>query len=164
MHRLTPFVLTMGFAMAIAGPSWAQDDGTKASPAAKDAGSSKDMKQEILDLSKQKWIWMAERNIEALEGLFYEEAFFTHMSGSMTRAQELDTIKSGRIQYKKADAEEVVGVRVVGTTAIHLGKVRLLAVVGGNEVTNPFTVTEVYFKLEGKWKLAQLTFSVRRGA
>lgn len=82
----------------------------------------------------------------------------------MTRAQELDTIKSGRIQYKKADAEEVVGVRVVGTTAIHLGKVRLLAVVGGNEVTNPFTVTEVYFKLEGKWKLAQLTFSVRRGA
>ena len=34
--------------------------------------------------------------------------------------------------------------RVIGTTAILLNRIRLVAVVGGNEVTNPFVVTEVY--------------------
>jgi hypothetical protein len=36
-----------------------------------------------------------------------------------------------------------------GTTAILLNKIRLVAVVGGNEVTNPFVVTEVYVQ-EGR--------------
>ena len=44
--------------------------------------------------------------------------------------------------------------RFVGTTAILLNKIRLVAVVGGNEVVNPFNVTEVYVKLDGAWKLA----------
>jgi hypothetical protein len=32
-------------------------------------------------------------------------------------------------------------------------------VVGGNEVVNPFMVTEVYIKEKGKWKMGSLTFS-----
>ena len=44
-----------------------------------------------------------------------------------------------------------------------MNRIRLLAVVGGNEVTNPFMVTEVYVQQDGKWKLAQLSFSVLRG-
>lgn len=31
--------------------------------------------------------------------------------------------------------------------------------VGGNEVINPFNVTEVYVKLDGTWKLASLSFT-----
>jgi hypothetical protein len=34
-----------------------------------------------------------------------------------------------------------------------------VAVVGGIEVTNPFMVTEVYIKEEGKWRMGSLTFS-----
>ena len=34
--------------------------------------------------------------------------------------------------------------RVIGTTAILLNRIRLVAVVGGDEVINPFVVTEVY--------------------
>ena len=49
--------------------------------------------------------------------------------------------------------------RVIGTTAIVLSRIRLLAVVGGNEVTNPFMVTEVYVREGEAWKLAQLSFS-----
>jgi hypothetical protein len=30
--------------------------------------------------------------------------------------------------------------------------------VGGNTVTNPFMVTEVYIKENGKWKMGSLTF------
>jgi hypothetical protein len=37
--------------------------------------------------------------------------------------------------------------------------VEVLAEVGGNDVTNPFMVTEVYIKQEGKWKLGSLSFT-----
>jgi hypothetical protein len=114
--------------------------------------------QELVTLSKDKWQWMAERNVEALDKLLAEEAIFVHMGATMTKSQELDTIKSGRIQYKDAQIQEV-SVRFVGTTAILLNKIRLVAVVGGNEVVNPFNVTEVYVKLEGAWKLASLSFT-----
>ena len=114
--------------------------------------------QEVITLSKQKWQWMAERNVEALDKLLAEEAIFVHMGATMTKSQELDTIKGGFIQYKDAQIQEV-SVRFVGTTAILLNKIRLVAVVGGNEVVNPFNVTEVYVKLDGAWKLASLSFT-----
>jgi hypothetical protein len=155
MSRLTLFVLTMGFAVALASPSRAQDESTKAAPAAKAAG---DTEKALLTLSKDKWGWMSERKIDALEALFHEEAVFVHMGGTMTRDQELNVIKTGGIHYKKADIQEA-SVRVIGTTAIVLNRIRLLAVVGGNEVTNPFVVTEVYVKQGDTWKLASLSFT-----
>ena len=48
---------------------------------------------------------------------------------------------------------------IIGTTAILVNRIRLVAVVGGNEVTNPFVVTEVYVKQGGTWKLASLSFT-----
>jgi hypothetical protein len=45
------------------------------------------------------------------------------------------------------------------TPAILLNDIDLLAVVGGNEVTHAFMVTEVYLKEDGKWMLGSLTFS-----
>jgi hypothetical protein len=122
------------------------------------AASGAKAEQEVVTLSKDKWQWMAERNVGALDKLFAEEAVFVHMGGTMTKSQELDTIKSGRIQYKDAQIQEV-SVRFVGTTAILLNRIRLVAVVGGNEVVNPFTVTEVYVQQGGAWKLASLSFT-----
>jgi ketosteroid isomerase-like protein len=124
----------------------------------KDAGSDTKTEKDILALSKDKWLWMSERKVDALEGLFHEKAVFVHMGGTMSRAQELDVIKSGRIHYKKAEIQDA-SVRVIGTTAIVLNKIRLVAVVGGNEVTNPFVVTEVYVQQGDKWKLVQLSFT-----
>lgn len=114
--------------------------------------------QEILKLSRDKWQWMAERNADALERLFHQEAFFVHMGATMTRAQELETIREGRIQYKQADIQEATA-RILGNTAIVLNRIRLTAVVGGNEVVNPFMVTEVYVRQDGAWKLAVLSFT-----
>jgi hypothetical protein len=145
----------MVFVFALVGSTRAQDANTKATQSAKLA---EDTGKVLLDLSKQKWTWMAEKNVDALEGLFHEKSMFTHMGGSWPRRQELEIIKSGGIHYKKADIQES-SVRVIGTTAIVLNRIRLLAVVGGNEVTNPFVVTEVYVQQDGKWKLAQLSFT-----
>jgi len=114
--------------------------------------------QEIINLSKEKWQWMSDKKVDILDNLFHEKAVFVHMGGNMTKEHELNVIKSGGIHYKKADIHEV-SVNIIGTTAILLNRITLLAVVGGNEVTNPFTVTEVYLQLDGSWKLASMSFT-----
>jgi 4-carboxymuconolactone decarboxylase len=114
--------------------------------------------QEIVSLSSDKWRWMSERKVDPLAALFHDEAVFVHMGGTMSKTQELDIIRSGGIQYKNVEIQEV-SVRFIGTTAILLNKIRLVAVVGGNEVTNPFVVTEVYVQQNGAWKLASLSFT-----
>jgi len=122
------------------------------------ATSRTNAEQEIISLSKEKWHWMSERKVDSLAALFHEEAVFVHMGGTMSKKQELDVIRSGGIHYKNVDIQEV-SVRFIGTTAILLNKIRLVAVVGGNEVTNPFMVTEVYVQQSGTWKLGSLSFT-----
>lgn len=114
--------------------------------------------QEIIQLSKDKWQWMADKNVDRLSPLFDDKSVFVHMGGSWGKEQEINIIKSGGIWYKKADIQEV-SVNIIGNTAILLNKITLLAVVGGNEVTNPFIVTEVYVKEKSKWVLGSLSFT-----
>jgi 4-carboxymuconolactone decarboxylase len=122
------------------------------------ASDSAKEKQEIINLSAQKWLWMAEKNTDSLNMLFDENSVFVHMGGSWGKEPELNVIKSGGIHYKKADIHSV-SVQVIGNTAMLLNNITLLAVVGGNEVTNPFIVTEVYIKEKGKWMLGSLSFT-----
>jgi len=122
------------------------------------AVSSTNAEQEVISLSKEKWRWMSERKVDSLAALFHEEAVFVHMGGTMSKNQELDVIRSGGIHYKNVDIQEA-SVRFIGTTAILLNRIRLVAVVGGNEVTNPFVVTEVYVQQSGPWRLASLSFT-----
>ena len=116
------------------------------------------LEHEVIDLSKEKWRWMSERKVDALAALFHEKAVFVHMGGTMSRDQELDVIRSGGIQYKTVEIQEA-SVRFIDKTAVLLNKIRLVAVVGGNEVTNPFVVTEVYVQQTGIWTLASLSFT-----
>ena len=114
--------------------------------------------QEVIKLSKEKWQWMADKNVDKLKDLFDEKSVFVHMGGSWGKERELEVIGSGGIHYKKADIHEM-SVNSIGNTAILLNRITLLAVVGGNEVTNPFMVTEVYVKENGGWKLGSLSFT-----
>jgi len=116
------------------------------------------VEQEIINLSKEKWRWMSERNVDTLAALFHEKSVFVHMGGAWGKEQELEIIKSGGIHYKQADIHEV-SVNIMDNTAVLLNKITLLAVVGDNEVTNPFMVTEVYVQQDGGWKLASLSFT-----
>jgi len=148
-------VSTLGFLVLMA----TQSPGAPQEPVEPPAATTTTKaQQEIISLSKQKWQWMSERNIDALTALFHDDAVFVHMGGTMSRSQELDVIKSGGIHYKQADIQEV-SVKIIGTTAILLNRIRLVAVVGGNEVTNPFVVTEVYVQQGGTWKLGSLSFT-----
>jgi hypothetical protein len=114
--------------------------------------------QAIINLSKTKWQWMADKKTDSLEMLFNDKAMFVHMGGSWGKAQEIEVIKRGNIWYKKAEVYSVI-INIIGNTAILLNDIDLVAVVGGNEVINPFMVTEVYVKENGKWQMGSLTFS-----
>ena len=114
--------------------------------------------QEIINLSKNKWQWMADKNVDKLATLFDDRSKFVHMSGTWNKDRELDIIKTGSIWYKKADVQDVV-VEIFEDTAILWNRITLLAVVRGNEVSNQFTVTEIYKKNKTGWKLFGLTFS-----
>ena len=116
------------------------------------------LEKEIIDLSMKKWHWMSEHKIDNLDALFHEKAVFVHMGGTWGKEQELDIIRSGRIHDKKADIHKI-SVNIIGTTAILLNNITLFAMVGGNEVTNPFEVTEVYVLQDDGWKLASLSFT-----
>jgi Domain of unknown function (DUF4440) len=114
--------------------------------------------QQLTDLSRQKWLWMASRDIARLEPLFHPSARFVHMGATMDKAGELDIISSGRIEYKHADISEI-SVETLGDTAIVYSRLRLIAVVGGNEVSNPFAVTETYVRHGNSWQLAAMSFT-----
>ncbi len=119
--------------------------------------------QQLIELSKTKWQWMADRNADALDNLFHENAMFVHMGVTMNKEQELGTIRGGGILYKHAEIHDTSVRMVGGSTAIVLDRITLTAVVGGNEVVNPFMCTEVYVLLDGEWKLGSLSFTRQMG-
>ena len=112
----------------------------------------------LTSLSKQKWEWMSAQEIEPLDALFHESAAFVHMGATFTKDQELEVIKSGTIRYRQVDIHDI-SVRVIGPTGIVLTTLDLHAEVGGNEVTNPFVVTEVYVKDGDAWTLGSMAFT-----
>lgn len=166
MTRLVVALATLSaaFSLAPAAPAAAQGTAPPApqapvAPPSLSAGSKPTQaEQALLDLSRAKWRWMAEKKADTLAALFHGDAVFVHMGGAWGRAQELDIIRSGAIWYKHAEIFDAA-VKVLGPTAILLNRIRLDAVVGGNEVSNPFMVTEVYVRQGDAWKLGSLAFT-----
>ena len=146
-------IFSMFFLIVCAQFSYAQKTGTNSTTISRTPSE-----QEIINLSKDKWQWMSDKNVEKLEPLFHEKSVFVHMGGFWGKEQEINIIKSGGIWYKKADIHEV-SVKIIDHTAVLLNRITLLAVVGGNEVTNPFEVTEVYVHQDDRWKLASMSFT-----
>jgi hypothetical protein len=114
--------------------------------------------QELIELSKAMWQWMTDKEADKLAELFDDKAVFVHMGGAWGKKQEINIIRGGGIWYKNADIHEV-SVEIIDNTAILLSRITLVAEVGGNKVVNPFTVTEVYVKKGGAWKLGSLSFT-----
>lgn len=117
-----------------------------------------DVEQEIKDLSLAKWQWMADKDVDKLAPFFHDRSKFVHMGGTWKKDREIEIIKTGSIWYKNADVHDVA-VEIFDDTAILWNRITLLAVVRGNEVTNEFTVTEIYKKQGDAWQMLNLTFS-----
>jgi len=121
------------------------------------AQSSKE-EQTVMQLSKDKWQWMADKNVDKLGKLFDSKSKFVHMSGTWKKDEELEIIKTGSIWYKNAIVHDSA-LEISGETAIVWSRITLEAIVRGAEAKTEFTVTEVYQKQSKEWKLLALTFS-----
>src|SRR4051812_4923394 len=84
-------VLLLGASRAHAQQAEQSADKSPSPGGAKDATPA--TKQELINLSKDKWRWMSERKVDSLDALFHEEAVFVHMGATMSKKQELDTIR-----------------------------------------------------------------------
>lgn len=135
----------LGLALFLMSTSWAF------------AQSSKE-ELEIMQLSKDKWQWMADKDVDKLEKLFDNKSKFVHMSGTWKKDEELEIIKTGSIWYKKATVHDSA-IELSGNTAIVWNRITLESIVRGNEAKVEFTVTEVYQKQGNDWKMLALTFS-----
>lgn len=130
-------------------------------PAASAIGSAAQTaaaEREVVQLSRAKWRWMADKDVGKLAPLFHDASKFVHMSGTWKKDEELEIIRSGSIWYKETDVHDVA-VEVIGNTALVWSRITLRAVVRGNEVATEFTVTETYQRQGSDWKLLALTFS-----
>ena len=119
---------------------------------------SSEEERQLMQLSKDKWQWMADKNVDKLEKLFDSKSKFVHMSGTWKKDEELEIIKSGSIWYKNAIVHDSA-LETFGTTAVVWNRITLEAIVRGTEAKNEFTVTEVYQKQGKDWKMLALTFS-----
>ena len=99
--------------------------------------------QEVVNLSKDKWQWMADKNVDKLAALFHDKAKFVHMSGTWKKDEELEIIKSGTIWYKKATIHNTA-IEITGKTGIVWNRITLESEVRGSDAKVEFTVTEVY--------------------
>jgi hypothetical protein len=76
-------------------------------------------------LSKDKWQWMADKNVDKLAPLFHDKSKFVHMSGTWKKDEELEIIKTGSIWYKKADVKDVA-IELIDDTAIVWNRMHLV--------------------------------------
>ena len=92
-------MLAIGFTMSLlpVQPLFAQAPPAPPAETITTAATHTPTEQQVIDLSKAKWDWMAAKKVDALAALFDDRAMFTHMGGTWGKAQELATIRSGGI-------------------------------------------------------------------
>lgn len=112
----------------------------------------------VEDLSKKIWQGLKEVNSNALKEYIHPNAVFVHMGVTLTRDEEIEVIKSERIIYKDIAFEEYT-IHPFDSVIVLLNKVKLTAIVGGQEVVNPFVVTEVYTEDDGKLELISFSYT-----
>lgn len=116
------------------------------------------MTHDVQRISKQIWDAKLANDMTAVAGLIADNARFVHMGITFDKAGELEVFDDKIFLFKSVDiAEEYV--EDYGSTAIIFKKLILTAAIGGNEVQNPFVLSEVFSKTEDGWKLAAETFS-----
>lgn len=112
----------------------------------------------VMEISEKIWKSLKEIDSDTLMDLVHSNAVFVHMGVTLSRDEEINIIKSREIIYKHVAFEEKT-IHEFVTTVILLNKVKLTAIVSGNEVINPFVVTEIYTKINEELKLASFSYT-----
>ena len=117
--------------------------------------------QPFADFSQQIWDLMAAKDADALKDVFHPNAMFVHMGGYWGTEQELQIIGQGFIHYRHAEVYGVDVKKVNKDNWAVYSTIKLESVVGGNEVTTPFFVTQTFTCEDEKWWLSAMVFTIR---
>lgn len=94
------------------------------------------------------------RDLGRLERLLADDLTYTHSTAVVeSRAQFLDSVRTGRTRYLEMTPTEVV-VRLHGDVAIATGRVRMRVATAERELTFDARFTEVHVWRGGGWRLA----------
>lgn len=116
------------------------------------------MTHDIQHISERIWTAKQANDMTGVADLIADNAHFVHMGITFDKAGELSVFNDETFIFKAIDiAEEYV--EDYGSTAIVFKKLILTAVIGGNEVQNPFVISEVFTKTEAGWQLAAETYT-----
>ncbi|MDQ8759861.1 nuclear transport factor 2 family protein [Streptococcus ruminantium] len=116
------------------------------------------MTHPVQDISKQISQAFACNDTNSIKDLIADNARFVHMGITFTKHGELTAFDKKAFIYKDvAIAEERL--EDYGQTAIIYKRLILTAEVNGQEVQNPFVVTEIYNQSDFGWQLAAETFT-----
>lgn len=96
----------------------------------------------------------AEKNdLGVLGKLLGDDLTYTHSTGALqTKAQLLDDLKSGKLQFKKIEPSDLQ-VRVYGATAIINGTAKLAVVSDGQPKDVNIRFTDVWVNRAGRWQM-----------
>ncbi|CAN5299810.1 hypothetical protein BH09BAC3_BH09BAC3_18810 [soil metagenome] len=110
----------------------------------------------VLELSKRKFEWLANRNYDSLVALLDDKVLYVHSSGWVQNKKTLvEDLQSGKLSYVGVAVKES-GVRMYNnnSTAIVTGLGTFTWMAAGKEASSDLYYTEVYIKAAGHWKLA----------
>jgi len=108
----------------------------------------------VLEAQDQRWALTAGGDLDELEAMLTEDMNYTHSSAAVdTKAQFLETLRSGKVRYISIEPEERA-VRVYGDAAVVQGVAHLLVKVPDRDIDVRLRFTEMYVKQGGAWKMA----------
>ena len=108
--------------------------------------------KEILALEEKRFAAMIAGDIKALESMVHDQLLYTHSSGVVDgKASLLDSIKSGRVRYRRAICSEQK-VRLFGDVALTTGRASIEAEIGGQMKSLELLFLNAWTKTPQGWK------------
>ena len=122
--------------------AWAEPKAPKAPPA------------DVVKAAELQRFEAAEKNdLDALGKLLADDLTYTHSTGVLeTKVVFLDSLKSGKLQFKKIEPSDQQ-VRVYGTTAIINGTAKVAVVSQGQPKDISLRFTDVWVNRGGHWQM-----------
>ncbi|MBX2967308.1 MAG: nuclear transport factor 2 family protein [Cyclobacteriaceae bacterium] len=109
--------------------------------------------QTVFNLSKKKFNWQVNKQLDSLDAILDERALYIHSNGwAETKQEALDNLQSGKLVYKNIEIKEA-NVRLYSGTAIVTGKGSFSGTVNGTDFDIELSYTEVYVQKKNKWLL-----------
>ncbi len=112
-----------------------------------------DVQETLAQVEQRRFAAMVAQDVAVLAPILADELSYTHSTGETeTKAQFLETIRSGRLRYEAFDVREV-DVRFYGDVALLRGRLALRARAGDRPVQLDLRYTDAYVYREGRWQM-----------